>query len=233
MPTVCSSQGRLWRMRLTRLDECGAPVEGACSVVVTDGAVSVGVTPTYLDADEIEQTNGKGELCISDRIPPQFKWDELAIVLCNIDPDAWNIITGQPLVLDDAVAPNTVGFRQEANVATGNFALEIWAKITDVPCGDADEIPWGYWLFPWVTQGTVGEFTFENTGLTLTLNAITHGDSPWGNGPATYLVRRDAATGTAEALLTPIGEDTHLHFEVVTAQPPEAQCGCIALPLVP
>lgn len=234
MPTICTSQGRMVRVRLTRLDACGNPVEGACSVVTTDGAVSVGVTPTYLDADEIEQVNGAGELCISDRIPPQFKWDELAIVLCNIDPDAWNIITGQALVLDDtAPTPNTVGFRQQANVPVANFALEVWMKVTGAACTDPDEQPFGYWLFPWVTQGTVGEFTFENAALTLTLDAISSGDSPWGTGPDSYLVRRDATAGTLESLLTAIGPEDHMHFERVTAPPPDAVCGCTALPLVP
>lgn len=232
MPTICSSQGRLVRMRLTRLDACGAPVTGACSVVTTDGAVSVGVSPVYRDADEIEEVNGAGELCISDRIPPQFKWDETEIILCNIDPDAWNIITGNPLVLDEAVAPNTVGFRQEANVAVANFALEIWTKVTGAACDAADEIPYGYWLFPWVTQGTVGDWTFENAGLTLTLNAITSANSPWGQGPATYLVRRDAVTDAEEVLLTAIGANTHMHYERVTVAPPDAVCGCVALPLV-
>lgn len=231
MATVCSSQGRMVIMRLTRLDECGVPVVGACSVVVTEGAVSVGVTPTYLDADEIEQTNGAGELCISDRIAPQFKWNEMAIVLCNIDPDAFNIITGNPLVLDDATpTANTVGFRQEASLPDSNFALEVWIKVSGAPCGDAEQIPWGYWLFPWITQGTLGEWTFENAALTLTLNAISHGDSPWGVGPDTYLVRRDAVSDTPETLLTPIGANTHMHFEVVTVAPPTAVCGCTALP---
>lgn len=232
MPTICTSQGRLVRTRFTRLDACGVPVVGACSVVTSDGAVSVGVSPVYRDADEIEEVNGAGELCTVDRIPPQFKWDETEIVLCKIDPDAWNIITGQALVLDDAVAPNTVGFRQQANVAVANFALEVWMKVTGAPCDDPTEIPWGYWLFPWITQGTVGDWSFENAGLNLTLNAITSGNSPWGTGPATYLVRRDATTGTPEPLLTAIGPDDHMHFERVTAQPPAAVCGCVALPLV-
>lgn len=233
MPTICTSQGRLVRMRLTRLDACGAPVTGACSVVTTNGAVSVGVSPVYRDADEIEEVNGAGELCISDRIAPQFKWDETEIVLCNIDPDAWNIITGNALVLDDATpTPNTVGFRQQGALPASNFALEVWMKVTGVACGDPDEIPFGYWLFPWVTQGTVGDWSFENAGLTLTLNAITSSDSPWGTGPATYLVRRDAATSTLEPLLTAIGPDDHMHYERTTAPPPDAVCGCVALPLV-
>ena len=229
--TVCSAQARGARMRLTRLDACGIPVVGAASVVTTSGFVSVGVTPVYRDPDEIELVNANAELCVTDRTCPQFKWDELEIEFCNIDPDAWNIITGDALVLNDAVVPEAVGFRQSGNdLCTANFALEVWTNVTGVACTDPTEKPYGYWLFPYVVQGTVGEWTFENDALTLTLSAITRAGSGWGVGPDTYLVRRDAVTGTPETLLTPIGPNDHLHYEYTTAPPPAAVCGATALP---
>lgn len=219
-------------MRLTRLDACGVPVVGAASVVTTSGFVSVGVTPVYRDPDEIEIVNANAELCITDRTCPQFKWLELEIEFCSIDPDAWNIITGDALVLNDATpTPEAVGFRLSGNdLCTANFALEIWTNVTGVPCTDPAEKPYGYFLFPFVGQGTVGEWTFENDGLTLTLSAITFAGSGWGVGPDTYLVRRDAVSGTPEVLLTPIGATDHMHFEQVTVAPPAAACGATALP---
>lgn len=227
--TICSTMARGARMRLTRLDSCGAPVEGACSTVVTSGFVSVGVTPVYRDPDEIEIVNANAELCITDRTCPQFKWDELEMIFCNVDPDIWNIITGDALVLNDAVAPEAVGFRQSGqDLCTANFALEIWSNITGQVCTDPTEKAYGYWLFPFVGQGTVGDFSFENDGLQLTLNAITFAGSPWGVGPYPT-VRRDATTGTLEALLTAIGPSDHMHFEQTTAPPPAAECGCTAL----
>lgn len=229
--TICSTMARGARMRLTRLDACGVPVVGAASVVTTSGFVSVGVTPVYRDPDEIEIVNANAELCITDRTCPQFKWLGLEIEFCSIDPDAWNIITGDALVLNDAVAPEAVGFRLSGNdLCTANFALEIWANVTGVPCTDPAEKPYGYFLFPFVGQGTVGEWTFENDGLTLTLSAITFAGSGWGVGPDTYQVRRDAVSGTPETLLTPIGATDHMHFEQVTVAPPAAACGATALP---
>ena len=225
MPTLCTNLARGARMRLTRLDECGVPVEGLCSTVVTSGFVSVGVEPVYRDADEIEVVNANAELCINDRTCPQFKWDELEMEFCLVDPDIWNIITGDAVVLDDAGTPNTVGFRQSgADLCTANFALEIWSNVTGAPCTDPTMKPWGYFLFPFVTQGTVGEWTFENEGLTLTLNAITKAGSGWGVGP--YNVRRDVTLGTPEPLLTAIGANDHLHYERTLLPPPSAQCGC-------
>lgn len=232
MATICSAFARGTRMRLTRLDSCGVPVVGACSVVTTSGFVSVGVSPVYLDPTEIEIVNANGDLCISDQTCPQFKWDALEMVFCNVDPDVWNIITGDALVLNDNTpTADTVGFRQSGqDLCTANFALEIWTGKPGQPCTDPDEREYGYWLFPFVVQGTVGDFTFENEGLTLTLSARTSGGSGWGVGPDTFLVRRDAVTGTPETLLTAIGPNDHMHHEVVTVAPPAAVCGCVALP---
>lgn len=232
MATICSSFARARVMRLTRLDECGVPVEGACSVVTTKGFVSVGITPTYFEPDEIEVSNANGDLCISDLPKPQLKWNELEIMFCNIDPAAYNIITGDPLVVDDAVAPNTVGFRQEADsisTTAQNFALELWAGRPGQPCTTPGTQSTGYFLFPFVVSGILGEFTFENAELTLTMTARTSSGSGWGVGP--YDVRADAVASTPEPLLTAIGPLTHMHHEVVTLAPPTAVCGCTALPV--
>jgi hypothetical protein len=227
--TVCAALARGARMRLTRLDECGVPVEGDCSVVTTSGWTSVGVEPIYRDPEEIEEVNANGEICIFDRSCPQFKWNQLEIVFCNIDPDAWNIITGDDLVLNDAVEPEAVGFRQSgADMCTANFALEIWMNVTGQACTTDGGRDYGYFLFPFITQGTVGEFSFENAGLTLTLSAVTKAGGGWGVGP--YDVRLDNLAAPAP-LLTPIGADDHMHYEVTAAPLPDAACGCTPLPV--
>lgn len=232
MATICSSFARARVMRLTRLDACGAIVEGECSTVTSAGFVSVGVTPTYFEPDEIEVANANGDLCISDLPKPQLKWNELEIMMCNVDPNAYNIITGDPLVLDDAVAPDTVGFRQESGDLSdtgANFALEIWAGRPGQPCVDGTPST-GYFVFPFVVNGVLGEWTFENGELNLTMNARTSSGSGWGVGP--YDVRVDATDGTPGPLLTPIGPNTHMHFEVTGLAPPTPVCGCTALPVV-
>lgn len=217
-------------MRLTRLTACGAPLEGACSTLVTKGFISVGATPTYYEPDEIEVSNANGELCISDLPKPQLKWYELEIMMCLVDPDAYNIVTGEPLVLDDAATPNTVGFRHEGDAPSetpANFALEIWAGKPGQPCPTTGDPQTGYFLFPYVVNGILGEYTFENAELTLTMTARTSPGSLWGVGP--YNVRRDAVSNAPEPLLTPIGALTHMHHEVTSLAPPTPACGCVAL----
>lgn len=231
MATTCVSLARGRVLRLTRLDECGVPDPGPAATLVSDGFVSVAVEPEYLDPEEIEQRNANGDLCIDDRSNPALRWLNLEIVMCRVDPDAFNIITGNPLVVDDAApTPNNVGFRIDDDVTgTANFALELWSNVTGQPCV-AGESQYGYWLFPFVVQAQVGEWTWENAALTLTLSARTSAGSGWGQGPDTYLPRADATTGTPEQILTAINDSDHLHFEVVTVPPPTAACGAVALP---
>lgn len=226
MPTQCVNLARASRMRLTRLDACGDPDPGPNSTLVTDGFINVDGTFNYLDPEEITQFNANGELCIDDQGIPQLRWIDLSIFFCRVDPDAVNIITGNPLVVDDDTPTNTVGYRvNSALTGTANFAMELWSGVTGQPCTAEGAASYGYWLFPYVVQARFGDFSIANAALTLNFTARTHGDSLWGTGPASYLVRADATTGTPEVLLSPIDDDDHMHFEVVTVPPPAAACG--------
>jgi hypothetical protein len=229
MATICTTQARGQRMRLTRLDECGAPVEGTASTLVTSGFVSVGVSPQYQDPEEITVPNANGDPCIDDQGTPQFRWLELDIQMCLVDPDAVNIITGNPLVVDDATpTANTVGFRIDKSLTgTAAFALELWTGVTGQACGVGGTAQRGYWLFPFVVQAQFNDWTFENGALTLDMTARTSDGSGWGVGP--YNVRADATTQAPEPLLTAIASDQHMHYEVVTIAPPAAACGATEL----
>ena len=228
MATICGGMARGRVFRITRLDECGAPIEGLCSTVVTDGLITVTDTANYLDPEDITQANANGDLCIDDQADPAMRWMDLEIVLCNIDPDLINIMTGDPTVLDDAVAPNTVGYRiDQALTGSGNFALEIWSGVPGTACTGGFPL-FGYHLFPWVKQATWGERVVGNSAYTVTLNARTSVGSPWGVGP--YNIRRDAVTpATLEPLLTPIGATQPYHFQWSDAPLPTAACGCTEL----
>lgn len=229
MPTQCGSMARGRRMRLTRLDECGEPVEGICSTLVTSGFVSVVSTPNYQDAEEITVANANGDNCIDDRSAPNLRWVDLAIQFCLVDPDAVNIITGDPLVSDDAVAANTVGWRLDAALSgSANFALELWSGVPGQTCPASGFLNYGYWLWPWVKDAQWGEKTVSNAGLTLDFTARTNAGSTWGVGP--YNIRRDATVpATLEPLLTSIGATQHEHFQWTTLEPPAAVCGCTEL----
>lgn len=230
MATVCAPMARGVIMRLTKLDECGAPVEGATSTLVTESFVSVANTPNYQDPEEITQLDANGRNCVEDRSNPVFRWIDLTIILCTTDPFFVNLVTGDPLVVDDATpTPNTVGWRiDEELTGTANFAMELWSGVPGQACTVGGFKNYGYWLYPWVTQARWGDWTVENGVLNTTFTARTQSNSPWGVGP--YNIRRDfTVPATLEPLLTPIAATTHLHHEVTNAPLPVATCGATAL----
>lgn len=234
MATLCRPEARGKVIRITKLDACGAPVEGATSTLVTKSFVSVQNTPNYTDPEEIQQLDANGDICVDDQTDPAFRWIDLTITLCTTDPFFVNLVTGDPLVVDDATpTPNTVGWRIDSDLTgTANFALEVWTGITGQACDPGGFPEYGYWLYPWVTQARWGEWTIENGPLLTTFTARTKGGSGWGVGP--YNIRRDATTpATLEPLLTAIGPTTHLHRQVTTLAPPTPACGAIVLPPAP
>lgn len=228
--TQCVALARASRMRLTRLDACGVPVPGPTGQLVSDGMINVDYTPNYLDPEEITQLNANGDLCIDDQGEPQLRWLDLSIVMCRVDPDVINIITGNPLVANDAATPESVGFRiDDALTGTVNFAMELWSNVSNQACNAAGDKLYGYWLVPFVVQARMGPWSVANAALNLTFTARTSRDSGWGLGPTGYLVRSDAVTGTPERILTAIGESQHAHFEIVDVAPPAAACGATTL----
>lgn len=234
MAVTCATMARGKMIRITKLDTCGAIVSGVGASLVTKAFVSGTFTPSYLDAEEISQADANGDVCIADRSDPALQWVDISLVVCVVDPTMINLITGDPLVLDDATpTPNTVGFRLDtALTGKANFGLEIWSGITGQACGGGGFTNYGYWLFPWVKDGQWSEFVVENGPLTLTFTGRAVIGSAWGTGP--YLVRRDAMTPfAAEKLLTPIGATTAMHFEVSSAPLPTPGCGAVTLTPAP
>lgn len=212
-------------MRATKVDECGVPVIGACSKVITEGFVSVSFKPEISEGEKIEVKNAKGDLCVSDQGCPVLKWFTLAIEFCQVDPDLFSLMTGYETVLDHS--GNSVGNRIGEDVScSGGVGLELWSDVPGDSCGAAGKL-YGYWLAPFVVQGIIDDFKIENDAVSFVLNARTQSGSGWDVGP--YDVDATAVVGTPGPLLTPIGAKDHLDMHVTTVAPPAAACGCTAL----
>lgn len=230
MAVKCVSLSRGKMLRITKLDECGNIVEGPASTLVTKAFVSATITPNYQEPEEITQPDANGDRCIDDQSDVSLRWLDLSLIICTLDPTMINLITGDPLVVNDAVAPDTVGFRMDADLTgTASFGLEIWSGVTGQACTVGGFPEYGYWLFPWVKDARWGEWVIQNGALTLTFTARAIFGGGWGVGP--YDIRRDAVTpATLEPLLTPIGASQPMHFEVTSAPLPTPACGAVVLP---
>jgi|RhiMethySRZTD1v2_1073278.scaffolds.fasta_scaffold13055_9 hypothetical protein len=231
MTSVCYTPWKIPRVRVTQLNSCGLPVTG-CSTVVSSGIISVEMTKEYEDREEFFVKNGDGTFCVKETNPPILKWINLVLTFCNVDPEMVNIVSGNPMVSDDAAVPNHTGYSEEEGaVANVNFAFEGWVRLAGnagVACSGGVE--YGYTIWPWVIEGTIGDVTYENGAANFVLNARTRSNSPWGTGP--YFVDYSdtpAGSTTNIPLLTPIGSLQHMRQFITRKPPPTAACGCSTL----
>lgn len=236
---VATSIVRGKRLRATRVGNCGLPKEGEASTIVTDGFVTVKMSKVMKDAEDLEQTNADGQVCVADRTPPELKWWEVEMEFCRVDPLLLSFFTDDPLVLDYAQKP--VGFRSSKRVkVTEGAALELWtgtgADDCTIPADDTVLQPgsaaaaarYGYFVLPWLKEATMGDYELGASVATFTITGITGAGPNWGRGP--YNVVPTDANNTAGRLLTPMGME-HLHFQSTTIAPPEVTAEPTALTL--
>lgn len=225
MPSICYPVLRVPAVRLTKLDSCGQVVDSTCSYGVSEGIITIEQTAEYEDRQDYFTLNADAQPCITDTSPPILKWINVTLTFCQVDPELYNIATAEPLVLNDATpTPQAVGFRtRQGSVNNSNFAFEAWTRIGGSNnCADG-ELQYGYFLLPWVVEGTVGDLTLENGAANFTISGRTNPNSLWGTGP--YDVIKLAA-GTPSPLLTAITSADHRHIQLTTLPPPDGVCGC-------
>jgi hypothetical protein len=228
MPTTIWPTIRSHVVRTTSLDSCGSPIIGPKSTCVSDGHISIKLSPQYEDGEETNQKNAAGKLKVVDKAPDQLKYFNFEIAFMQVDPDIFNQVTGQPIVLDHA--GTAVGIRIGETV-DANVAVETWTDIPGTACGP-DGKSYGYALLPWIKGGRLGDFSFENALATFTLTGRTSADSLWGTGPYDVVLHAPVAPATTPAagpLLTELGSDQHFHMEPTSVAPPAVTAGAVPL----
>lgn len=241
MASECHSVVRAPAMRVTRLGPCGEILDSSCSMATSESFVDIVLTKVYQERQDALQLNANGDICVDKPKAPILRWYEVAIQFCNVDPELFNIVTAEPLVLNDAASPVAVGWDTMPDSAeSSHFALEFWVGTDDDDCED-DELTYGYGLLPRVVQGTIGTITVGNQVINFTVNAITRGANQWGVGPYNVIINETGANaGFPGPLLAPgIPAAAHKRFIWTKLAPPEGFCGCqdgtpalIVLPLV-
>lgn len=212
-----SIKGR--RMRITRVDDCGVPVVGAGSQIVTGGFVKVTWSAEYEKGQEYISKNAWGELEINEMDADVLKWMPVKIEFVEVDPDVADIIGGAtPVVFSGDTIGVTWG---KASIATP-FALEIWTKKAgsdNCTAGNVQE--WGYFVAPFVKNGKLdGDMVIENGPLTFSLAAQAYGATDdWAFGP--YGDRPFRVTFPVDEMLGTV---------VTSIQPPALTAGAIRLP---
>lgn len=228
MPTTVWPSIRSHVARATKLDNCGAPVIGPKSTIVTDGHVSIKISPQYEDGEETAPKNAGGKIAFVDKADDELKYLNVEIAFLKVDPELFNMVTGQPIVLDHS--GNAVGIRIGATIKA-NVALETWSDVPGTVCGPDGKL-YGYALLPWLTGGRLGDFSFENALANFTITTRTEMNSPWGVGPYKVVLNAGATPTDAPVpgpLLTPIAANQPIHMEPTPVIYPAPTAGAIPL----
>jgi len=196
-------------------------------MATSESFVDITLTKVYQERQDALQLNANGDICVDKPKAPILRWYEAVITFCNVDPELLNIVTAEPLVLNDAVSPVAVGWdTMPDSAAASAFGLEFWVGTED-ECDD-EEVVYGYGLLPRLVQGTIGTITIGNQVVTFTVNAITRGGNQWGVGPYNVLINESGANvGLPGPLLSPgIPAAAHKRFMWTRLAPPVGVCGC-------
>lgn len=221
------------RLRATKINSCGLPIAGAANRIVTSGFVTVTLSAEMRDADDLEQTNAEGRVCVQDRTPPQRKWYNASVELCNVNTGLISLFNGWEQVLD--WNNKAVGFRDQMDVeADYGVAIEVWTGgKADDECAipTTDEIlasptsgkKYGYLLFGGKEWVIGDDITIGAQVSTLTLSGITIAMPQWGKGP--YNVQESDADGTPGRLLNALNNKQHFEMFRTAVAPPAETAG--------
>lgn len=212
-------------LRATRLDRCGRIVDAECSAIVSDGFISVAISPSNTEGENITVTLANGRQCINDTPAPEFNNVGATITFCGVDPELFAMLTGQPVEYD--ANGDAVGFRLRKGVslAGSGVALELWSNVPSADC-EGGEGSWGYIILPFLQGGTLGDHTLENNAVTFTIQGMaTKSGHTWGEGPYNVVPDSD---GNPAPLNNPLTSDDHYVARWTNVAPPEPGCTCLA-----
>lgn len=208
-------------IRQTLLDECGVPVIGATSTVVSKGFVKVDPKFEYEDGSEFLVKNSWGDFCINEKDKPRLKRVTADVEYCAVDLSIFSQTTGWRELTDGG---DTIGLAANFDMPDGGVALELWAKIAGGSCSGG-EAEWAYFLWPQMVNGKLNDFSIANAAATFTIS-VESGPIPtaWGSGPY-------ATTALPAGIEVADGEP--FAFGITTTPPPAETTGAVALAVLP
>lgn len=228
------------RLRVTKINSCGRPEAGPKGYLVTEGFSQIRFSPEMRAAQDQEQLNAGGKVCVKHRVPAELKWYNISLTMCDVDPELYTMMTGFPLILDHNDEP--IGYDDKSTVDDGyGVALETWTSgrgEDDCPVptddsifsGSSTGLSFGYFLIGGTEWQQEGDVTIENGVSTFGLTGRSVLMPAWGRGPWNVIAIDD--DGTPGRMLTPMaanGKDGHRRLFRTTIAPPEVTNGACAL----
>lgn len=223
---TCLFVDSLTTVRITRVDQCGAPVTGQ-HAFVSDCWASVSMNTVEDEQDDKIYRAPNGNICAIKRGCVSLLGYDVEIHAQQLSPEMLEVMTGNPVVMDNLAA--VAGIDDCAIDCNEGFALEMWSTLLGQPCTTTGAQQYLYMLLPWITNARLGDLEFADGTLDVTINGSTRAGGQWDVGPYN-VVLNGAAPGTAGPMLTPLGATCHRRMQTTTVAPPAASCAYVAVP---
>ncbi len=218
----CDLIANLDVVRVTKVDNCGAPITGE-NAFVSECVASVAMNPNVDEQDDIIYRAANGSLCGVKRGCPSLLGYDLEFNFFQVSPQLTDVLTGQPIVVDLAGEP--VGFDScNINCQTG-FALEFWTELVGQNCTATGAQKYLYTLLPWITNAYLSDLEIGSEAVTFQLLGSSRAGGRWGEGPYP-VVLNGPVPGTPGQMLTPLGDTCHRRMMITTVAPPVPDPAC-------
>lgn len=214
--------------RLTKTDSCGRPLYGDRARIITEGFISINASAQVDEGDEVSIPNANGKIVARRRAKPKHNGYTVEVEMIGVQPDVANFLAAAGLVVNGIGNIAGIDVDTAIDPSTANLALEVWAETGDGEgCEDAaGDGTWGWSIFPLLSGGTVGDISYQNDAINLTIsNASSKKGHQWGQGP--YNVDVDDAGEPVQ--LAAIGTDVALRVVQVGLEPPVPSDGAVPL----
>lgn len=227
MTAECHSVVRAPAVRVTRQDACGTVTDTGCDYATTESITEIALNKVWQDRQDALQLNANGDICVDKPKAPILRWYEVTITFCNVDPELFNIVSAEPLILNDAVDPVAVGWcTLPDSAAASNFALEFWVGTEDDGCDDG-EVVYGYGTLMRIRQGVINNVTVNNGVINFSVTGIAVNHNQWGVGPYNVLINESGVnSGLPGPLLEAANPLAFKCFFWTKLAPPPGDCGC-------
>jgi hypothetical protein len=168
-------------IRLTRLSQTGAPMVGAKNAFVSKALTKMSWSPTYKDPENIEETNGAGDICLTYKGDRKLTGADSKLEVCSPDPELEDILAGWGVLLN--TAGDVVGGKAPAIGSSPNpygSSIELWTRAV-LNGSELAVTPYIRWVF---TRGrwTQDERTAENAAMKPAYSGLLEENPSWGNG---------------------------------------------------
>lgn len=145
-------------MRITKLDDTGAPLVGARNSYKTDALVQAQLGLEYEDGEEIIQKNGSGVICLTYKANDSLKRGTISgLQVCTPDPNVLAFMVGGNVLERGA---DQVGYQAPEVGSDPNpngFSLELWTRAII----DGAFAGYFWWVLPRANVRPSGDWTLS------------------------------------------------------------------------